>query len=109
MQIEAGKEEITKYFYRCDLCGQDSVHRRTCGICGRDMCSNCTKFEPRDVMGDYPSRYCSDCFNIGKKYLDLISIEQEKFDATVEKLENEWREEAIKSVKDRINKNSVKD
>lgn len=101
MKIEAGKEEIIKYCYRCDLCGKDSSHRRTCSICGRDMCSDCTRFEPRDVIGDYPSRYCSDCFNIGKKYLDIISTEQEKFDATVERLENEWREEATKSVKNR--------
>lgn len=100
MQIESGKEEIIKYCYRCDLCGKDSLDRRTCNICGRDICSDCTKFEPRDV-GVYPSKYCPDCFNIGKKYLDLISREQEKFDATVERLEREWREEAIKSVKNK--------
>lgn len=100
MQIEAGKEEITKYFYRCDLCGKDSAHRRTCSICGRDMCHDCTRFEPRDI-GDYPSRYCRDCFNVGGKYLDQISIEQEKFDVTVENLEKEWRDEAIKSIKNK--------
>lgn len=100
MQIEWSKEEIINYVYQCDLCGKASAHRITCSICDRDMCSDCTKFEPRD-MGDYPSRYCSDCFNVGTKYLDKISIEQEKFDATVEKLEKEWRDEAIKSIKDK--------
>lgn len=100
MQIEVSKEEITKYLYRCDICGKDSVHRRVCSICGRDICYDCTRFEPRD-MGDYPAKYCIECFDIGKKYLDKISVEQEKFDATVEKLENEWRCEAIKSVKNK--------
>lgn len=87
-----------KYSYICDLCGKGTGHHRVCGICGRDLCSSCTKFDPRD-MGDYPSVYCDHCFQIGQKYLDRISIEQEKFDALIEELEQEWRDEAIKVVK----------
>lgn len=96
MRIETGK--IIKYSYVCDLCGKGTEHHRVCGICGRDLCSSCTKFGPRD-MGDYPDKFCSQCLDVGQKYLDRISVEQEKFDAIVEDLEQEWRDEAIKVVK----------
>lgn len=98
MRIEAGKEEIIKYSYICDVCGKGTVHHRVCGICGRDICSDCTKFDPRDI-GDYPSIYCVNCFQIGQKYLDQISIEQERFDSIIEKIERMWKDEAISTVK----------
>ena len=94
MKVEAGKEEIVTYSYVCDLCGKGSSHRRTCGICGRDICSGCTKFDPRDT-GDYPEKYCSKCFDVGQKYLEKIVAEQEKFDALIEDLEQDWRDEAV--------------
>lgn len=98
MRIEAGKEEIIKYSYVCDICGKGTEHHRICSICGRDLCSSCTKFDPRD-MGDYPEKFCDQCFNIGRKYLDRFSVEQEKFDTLIEEIEQEWRDEAIKAVK----------
>jgi hypothetical protein len=98
MRIEAGKEEVIKYSYICDICGNETSHHRICSICSRDICSDCTKFDPRDT-GDYPEKYCDSCFNIGKKYLDQISIEEEKYDVIIENLEQEWRDEAIKAVK----------
>jgi hypothetical protein len=98
MRIEAGKEEIIKYSYICDVCGKGSDHHRVCSICGRDICFNCTKFDPRDI-GDYPSIYCDHCFQIGQKYLDRISTEEEKCDAMIEGLEQEWRYEAMEVVK----------
>jgi len=98
MKVETGKEEVIKYSYRCDLCGKEAAHHRTCGICGRDICSDCTKFDPRDT-GDYPEKYCVPCFQIGQKYLDQISSEEEKYDVIVENLEQEWRDEAIKAIK----------
>lgn len=98
MRIGTGKEEVIKYSYICDLCGKGTEHHRVCSICGRDICSSCTKFDPRD-MGDYPEKYCDSCFNIGRKYLDRISTEQEKFDVLIEEIEQEWRDEAIKVVK----------
>ena len=98
MRIEAGKEEIIKYSYICDLCGKETGYHRVCSICGRDICSSCTKFDPRD-MGDYPEKYCESCFNIGQKYLGQISAEEEKCDVIVENLEQEWRDEATKVLK----------
>ena len=105
MKVEAGKEEIIKYCYVCDICGKGSAHRRACGICGRDICSGCTKFDPRD-HGDYPEKYCVICFNVGQKYLEKIMAEQEKFDATIEELEQDWKDEAIALLK--TNKNDKK-
>lgn len=97
MKIDAGKEEIIKYVYRCDLCENETIHHRTCSICGRDICPACTRFDPRD-RGDYSEKYCDICFNIGGKYLEQMSKEEEKYDAIIENLEQEWRDEAIKAV-----------
>lgn len=98
-----GKEEIVKYFYKCDLCGTLSTYKRSCNICGKDICYNCTKFDPRSPgMGDtgnYPEKYCLSCFNIGKKYIDRMNKEQEKFDTLIEEIEQEWRDESIRSIK----------
>lgn len=99
MRIEAGKEEVIRYSYICDLCGKGTERHRVCSICGRDLCSSCTKFDSRD-MGDYPENYCSHCFKVGYKYLGQIEVEQEKFDRIVEELEQRWKDEAIKNIKE---------
>lgn len=98
MRIEAGKEEVIKYSYICDLCGKEVAHHRVCSICGRDICSVCTKFGHRD-RGDYPEKYCVNCFQIGQKYLDKISAEEEKCEVIVENIEQEWKDEAISAIK----------
>lgn len=98
MKIETGKEEVIKYFYICDLCGNRTEHHRFCSICGRDICYDCTKLDPRD-MGDYPVKFCNQCFDVGQKYLRRINAEQEKFDVLIEEIEQEWKDEAIKAVK----------
>ncbi len=33
MKIEAGKEEVIKYSYICDICGKGTEHHRVCSIC----------------------------------------------------------------------------
>lgn len=98
MRIEAGKEEIIIYSHRCDVCGKEPISRMTCSICGRDICYDCTRFNPRE-MGDYPTKYCISCFKVGEKYLEQTRIENEKFDNIVEELEQKWRDDAIKAVK----------
>lgn len=98
MIIEVGKEEVVQYNYGCDLCENVSSYQITCSICDRDICHNCTKFDPRDIE-EYPRRYCNHCFSVGHKYLGIISREQEKFDVLVEGLEQEWRDEAIGLIK----------
>ncbi len=97
MQIEKGKKEIIEYLYKCDICGKEFSSQKVCSICGIDICYECSKVDPRD-MGDYPTLYCINCFNIGEKYLEQIYIEEEKFDSVIEKLEQEWKEEALNSI-----------
>lgn len=101
MRIEAGREEVIQYSYLCDLCKKGYKHGSICCICGRDICSSCTRFDPR-CMGDYPSRYCDSCFKIGEKYLEQTNIEEEKHSAILEKIEQEWKDEAIKVVKNNM-------
>lgn len=101
LRIEAGREEVIQYAYICDLCKKGYRHGSVCSICGRDICTNCTKFDPRD-MGDYPSKYCNECFDIGEKYLERISVEEEKHETVIATIEEEWRDEAIKAVKNNM-------
>lgn len=95
MRIETGKEEIKiiKYSYKCDICGKETTSRRNCSICSKDICTDCTRYDPRD-MGDYPEKYCAYCFNIGEKYLEQIRIEEESCSNRIEELEKQWRDEA---------------
>lgn len=95
MQIEVDRNEAIKYAYQCDLCGKVSAYRRICSICNRDICSDCTLFDPRCNI-DYPEKYCTSCFKIGEKYIERMNEEQEKFDIIMEEIEQEWRDEAIK-------------
>ena len=108
MKIEADREDTIKYMYQCDLCGKVSAHKRTCGICNRDTCSECTFFDPR-CMGNYPDTYCKSCFNIGKKYFNRMEEEREKFEALTEKIEQDWRDKALKMSKLARKKNEKKD
>lgn len=59
--------------------------------------------DPRDT-GDYPRKYCIDCFKIGEKYLGQIKAEEEeeeeeKFELFEEELEQKWKYDAIRSAK----------
>lgn len=100
MRIEKDREEVIIYSYICDLCGKGTEHHKVCSICGRDMCSNCTNFDPRDMTADYPEKYCDSCFKAGEKYLRQIKVEQEKFDILIEELEQKWKDDAIRSIKE---------
>lgn len=101
VRIEAGIEEVIQYAYICDLCKKGYKHGSVCSICDRDICISCTKFDPRD-MGDYPSMYCNDCFAIGEKYIDRINAEEEKHSTVIEKIEQEWKDEALKATNDEM-------
>lgn len=96
MQVEVDREEKIGCIYQCDLCGKISKYRRTCSICNRDTCSNCTFFDPR-WMGDHLDTYCKSCFNIGKEYFDRMEEEREKFDILMEEIEQEWKDKAIEA------------
>lgn len=99
--IETGREEVIQYSYICDLCKKGYKHGSNCSICGRDICSSCTRHDPRDI-GDYPSKYCSECFAIGEKYLEQIKVEEEKHETAIATIEEEWRDEALKAVKNNM-------
>lgn len=99
MRIEKYKEEVITYAYICDSCGKESSHRRVCSICNRDICYKCINFDPRDI-GDYSEKFCADCFQIGKPYLEKMSVEEEKFGAIIKEIEQDWRDEAIKKLKE---------
>ncbi len=96
MKVEVDREETIRFAYQCDLCGKISTHKRFCCICSRDICSDCTKFDPRSY-GDCPDKYCLDCFKIGEKYIDRMNEEEKRHDSVIEEIDQEWRDEAMKA------------
>lgn len=96
MKLKVGRENSIDNTYQCDICGEVSVYKVTCSICGRDMCSSCTFFDT-GCFGNYTDKYCESCFNIGKEYFDRFKKEREKFDTIMEKIEREWKDRAIEA------------
>lgn len=89
--MEINDTEIT---ITCDICGEKMSRQKTCHLCGRDICEKCGIYDPND-MGDYPTRYCKECWEIGEYYREKISILQIEFDEKVEILNIGWKNEAI--------------
>lgn len=67
------------------------------------MCLKHTQFDPRD-LGDYPDQFCQECWNIGEKYRKLMVEIEEEADIKIEVLNDHWKEDAIKSLKDEKSK-----
>lgn len=77
----------------CDLCNNTITHVRQCNICKRDMCDNCTVRDDRNFT-DYPTKYCKECWEIGKKYMaEMVSL-QTACDIKIENLDVGWRNKA---------------
>jgi hypothetical protein len=94
-------QEITLKKCFCDICAKNGIYRtiaseyrNQCYICHRDICNKHTIDDPRD-NSDYPIKYCSECFDIGKKYLAEMKRIEEESDIKQEALYNEWEEKAI--------------
>ncbi len=94
------KEEriVEIYSYVCDFCNTEVSTNRVCSICGKNICYEHSNYDPREY-GDYPTKYCDVCFNIGKKYLKQMDLERDKYDIIIEKLENDWKNEAVEFLK----------
>ncbi len=68
-------------------------HLRTCFICGRDICEDCTVHDDR-TFGDYPTKYCKECWDIGEEYRNKMRDLQIECDEKTENLEIGWRNKA---------------
>ena len=79
-------ENVTKV--TCDLCGAGGAH--VCCLCGRDVChGKCVVYDPRD-SGDYPSKYCKDCWALGQPYITEIERIELESDAAIEAVNARW-------------------
>ena len=94
MKIKKEERKVEVYSYVCDFCNTEVSTNRVCSICGKNICYEHSNYDPREY-GDYPTKYCGDCFNVGKKYLKQIENEENKHNIIIEKLENNWIDEAI--------------
>jgi hypothetical protein len=93
--------EISEDHYFCDLCGKGMRYYGTCSMCGRDICKKCTEYDERD-NGDYPNKYCKECWEIGRIFRELEEIVRNEFEMKLEEMleeiQKQWISEAIKNV-----------
>jgi len=92
--------------YYCDIC--EKIAKNKCYLCGIDICNKHTVFDDR-CSGDYPDKYCENCWNIGEKYRKKIQeIEDEAYEKIGQEDEN-WKEEAVAFSKRLSEKNNKSD
>ncbi len=79
------EKEITETKIVCDVCGKTA--KGSCYLCGRDICSKHTIYDPRDYYSDYPDRYCKICADLA---FDNYYDEYEAIEKTYEQAMDEW-------------------
>ncbi len=94
----------TIYEYSCDICNDiictneySHVNNSTvkCLFCDRDVCDKCKLIRPEDERSDYPSFYCTECWERGKSFRDDIDYMEGKIDIIMA----EWERQCKKKKK----------
>ena len=93
---EKMKKVIVTTYY-CDIDGCESHGKNTCCMCKRDICDKHRIHDDR-WGGDYPDIYCTECWEIGKKYRDASKQIETDADDKMEEQDNLWKEEALKNI-----------
>lgn len=75
----------------CDICGSRTYHERHCKVCQRDICDVHSRFEGE---GDYPSRFCIECWKIGEPFRIKEGEIQIKYEELLEANREEWYKKA---------------
>jgi len=88
-------ETIKVVVYNCDVCGKTLDRVNRCHICEKDLCYCCTTYDDRDC-GDYPTKYCDQCWDIGKPYREKMATIENESDEKICKLNAQWKNEAMK-------------
>jgi transcription elongation factor Elf1 len=100
-QVEV-TEKKTKTSFFCDICGNEYFSRytsKTCAVCGRDVCGECSllsdDLDEVFVVSESPSRYCVDCWG-AKEYRDKLNDLVSEFESCKAKIYLEWKENTVK-------------
>lgn len=98
---EVRKVKITEYY--CDECGEEASdsfgNPYICKICYKNFCNKHIVRDDRH-WGDYPDKYCQNCWDIGKKYMDKIKEIDLKSEEDMEEQEALWYKEARGHIKE---------
>ena len=81
-------------YYRCDDCECEYQTNSVCYMCGKDICQQCRVFDDADDS-DYPTRYCKQCWHVGKKYRRQMNELEFEYEETIDKLHQRWKDEAL--------------
>ena len=98
-KVSVQKVEQSVVTYYCDICNEKIIGFLQCSICGRHMCQNHTTFDDKE-MGDYPTRYCTECWDIGETFRNRIQVLEDETYMIIDKLEEEWKILALKNVEE---------
>ncbi len=107
------KVEVTKtencIEYFCDICGKNYSFKytcRSCSVCGRDVCSECSiltdDMATEEIYSDYPSRICNHCWNDLKEFREQLNDLVADFTANKIILYSKWKHESLKECQQKI-------
>ena len=99
---EVTKTEIcTKYF--CDICKKNyswAYTARTCSVCGRDVCSDCSILTDdmitEYVLSDYPDRICNICWDL-REFRKALNDLVDHFESDKSEICAKWKAESLRS------------
>ena len=92
IEKESVRKEIKK-IYICDYCSKRTGAHNRCCMCDKHVCSDHEEFDWRNG-GDYPPRYCKQCWDIGEKYRRQIEAIEMELDIKIAAIEDAWLKEA---------------
>ena len=81
--------EVISYF--CDFCkGSKLVNsNHSCLMCKKHTCGEHTVFDEGDG-GDYPSRYCISCWEVGAPFREQCEIIEREAEEKCDELMKQW-------------------
>lgn len=83
----------------CDVCGNAVTNTfacpaRQCCMCRHDICHECTVFDDRET-GDYPARYCENCWYVGGPFREQQRAAEKQCDKAIDEADMEWAEACL--------------
>jgi hypothetical protein len=107
-------QKVTKKYNEtkcyCDFCFLDNIKKEVeydpkCYICDINICREHTVFDPDDY-GDYPTKYCTNCWKIGEPYRIRMKDLEDRADEEIEKESKLWQKAAKEKLQQLYKKNN---
>jgi len=96
-EIKTKKVKVTKRY--CDICSKTACKSdyrgSVCVICKRDVCCDHAYYE--EIVGDCYDTYCTQCWEIGEGFRELMDKIEKSSDEKIENLRKIWEKKCLKN------------